>query len=103
MSLERIKELFTWPRAIAAAFLIVAGALTFVAGKVVGATSVAPTLVLHTGRLDALDAALAERTRLVDDRLGIITVSLATQEGYLRGIADKIGARPIPAPPPVAP
>lgn len=80
---ERAASLFTWGRV---AFLVVIGMggfATFVAGEVSGARTLEP-------RVTALEA----RAERVDARMSLHAETLAEIRGYVRAIADRVGAKP---------
>jgi hypothetical protein len=80
---ERAAGIFTWGRIAFLVIIGMAGFATFVAGEVSGARTLEP-------RVTALEI----RAEKVDARMSIHAEHLAEIRGYVRAIAERVGAKP---------
>lgn len=75
--------LFTWGRIAFAGVMLLAGAVTFVAGQIAGANELEPRVAQLEKRADAVDSKLNKQGE-----------DIAEIKGYVRAIAGKLGVAP---------
>lgn len=82
MSID-FSTLFTWGRIAFAGVMLLAGAVTFVAGQIAGANELEPRVAQLERRTDAVEAKLSKQGE-----------DIAEIKGYVRAIAGKLGVTP---------